>query len=60
MTTLLTIPEVAAQLRVSERFVWRLLAERWLPRTKIGNVTRIQQAAIDRYIKQRTKKQRTG
>lgn len=47
--TLLTIPEVAEQLKVGERFVRRLIFERRIAFHKIGRHVRISQADLDAF-----------
>ena len=50
----LTIPEAAEYLRVSPRTVYRWLREGRLQRFRLGNVSRIEVAALDRFVAQFT------
>lgn len=50
----LTIPEAAEYLRVSPRTVYRWLREGRLQRFRLGNVSRIEMAALDRFVAQFT------
>lgn len=47
-TELLTIPEVAAALRISERTVKRMLAAGTLPRVRIGRAVRIRRTDVQK------------
>ena len=47
---LLDIPGVAERLRVTERFVRRLIFERRIPFLKIGHFIRFEPAEIERWI----------
>ena len=47
---LLTLPEVAAFLRVSPKTVRRLVARRSLPCVRFGGVLRFQQADVFRFV----------
>lgn len=51
-TALLTIPEVAAELRVTRSTVYRYIHEGLLPTTPIGpkRLTRITRSALNAYI----------
>ena len=49
MSTLLTIPEVAASLRVSRRTVERLLSNGMLVPTKVGARTLVSERALSEY-----------
>ena len=49
---LLTVPETAETLRVSERLVWRYLADGVLPRVRLGGATRIRQSDLNRLIQE--------
>jgi excisionase family DNA binding protein len=46
----LTVPEVAEELRISERSVWRLIEEGELPAHKFGSSTRVKREDLDSYI----------
>ena len=50
---LIDIPELAARLAVSERFVRRLIAERRVPFFKVGKFIRFDSNDIDRWIETR-------
>lgn len=50
--TLLTVTEVAARLKVSRRTAYRLI--QGMIRTEIGGSLRVPEAALDRYIAERT------
>ena len=50
----LTIPEAAEYLRVSPRTVYRWLREGRLQRFKLGNVSRIEMNALDKFVAQFT------
>jgi excisionase family DNA binding protein len=47
---LLTVPETAEKLKLSERAVWRLLAGRKLPAVKLGRAVRIDQADLVTFV----------
>lgn len=47
---LLTVPEAAKRLCVSETTVWRLRRKRELPSVKIGTATRIPAEAVDQFV----------
>ena len=47
----LTIRQVAVELGISERSVWRLIEDGDLPTHKFGSSTRIRQSDLDDYIK---------
>ncbi len=49
-TKFLTVPEVAAELGISERSVWRLIEEGELPAHRFGASTRIRREDLDSYI----------
>jgi excisionase family DNA binding protein len=53
-TDLLTVPEAAAALRVSEKTVRNWLSLRRIAYTKIGRLTRIKRSDVDRMIDQGT------
>lgn len=50
MSATLTVPEVADQLRMSERYVRRQLEAKALRGVKLGNKWRITQAAVDEFL----------
>lgn len=47
---LLTVPDVAQRLAVSEPSVWRLIRRNAITVVRIGRSTRISQLAVDRFI----------
>ncbi len=47
---LLTMDEVAARLRTSERFVRRLVAERRIAFTKVGKYVRVSASDVDAFL----------
>ncbi|WP_321417321.1 helix-turn-helix domain-containing protein [uncultured Desulfobacter sp.] len=47
---LLRPDEVATQLSVSKRSVYRLIADGYLPALKVGSTLRVTQADVDKYI----------
>jgi excisionase family DNA binding protein len=49
-TSLLTRPEVAKRLRVSERTLDRLIDSGQLAKTKVGRSVRISEAALAAYV----------
>lgn len=49
-TTLLTVPEVADELRVSTRTAWTLVLEERLPSLRIGKSRRVRRADLLAYI----------
>ena len=55
MTTrqLLRIPDLAAQLGVTERFIRRLVFERRIPYLKIGKFIRFDPTVVDEWISER-------
>ena len=50
--TYLTVKEIAAQFRVSEMSIYRLIEKGKLHSVKIGNQIRISQSALDEYLAQ--------
>jgi excisionase family DNA binding protein len=48
----LTVAEVAAQLRVSNMTVYRLVQARQLPAVRVGRSYRIREEDVDRYLAQ--------
>lgn len=46
--------QVAAELNISIRSVARLLSSGALPKTKVGNVSRISRAALEKYLASQT------
>ena len=50
-TTVLTVPEVAAHLRIGRTTVYRLIASRELPSIKIGDARRVTCEALERYVR---------
>lgn len=50
MDALLSVPEAAAHLGVSERFVRRLVAERRVPVQHVGRHVRVRLSALDRWL----------
>ncbi len=51
---ILTIKEVAAYLKVTERTIYRLAAEKKIPAFKIGGTWRFPRSEIDQWIRQQT------
>ncbi len=51
--TLLTVPEVAAELGCGRTLVYGLIGARQLPVVKIGRLTRIPAAAVDDFVSRR-------
>lgn len=49
-TALLKIPEVAAELRVTRSTVYRLINEKKIPTVRVGGVTRVERAALAKFI----------
>lgn len=49
-TALLTIPEVARELRVARSTVYRLINQRALPHVTVGTKSRVAWADLTRYI----------
>ena len=49
--TFLTVPEVADELGISERHVWRLIEEKELKAHHFGGATRISRDDLDDYIR---------
>ncbi len=47
----LTLPEVAAYLKVTERTIYRLAGSKRIPAFKVGGVWRFSRAEIDNWIK---------
>ena len=50
----LTLPEVAAYLKVTERTIYRLAGAKKIPAFKVGGVWRFSRGDIDRWIKQQS------
>ncbi|SEM59997.1 excisionase family DNA-binding protein [Nonomuraea pusilla] len=50
MNPLLTVPETAARLNTSVRFVRRLIAERRIEFVKVGRHVRISESALTRFV----------
>lgn len=50
----LTLPEVAAYLKVTERTIYRLAGGKRIPAFKVGGVWRFSRADIDAWIKQQS------
>lgn len=48
---LLTIPELAARLRVSERTGWRLVHEGRIRSIKVGRARRVREAALESFLR---------
>ena len=48
--TYLTVKEIAAQFRVSEMSIYRLIEKKKLQSVKIGNQIRVSQSALDEYL----------
>lgn len=46
----LTVPEVAEELRISERSVWNLIRTGELPSIKVGGTRRVVRDALDAYV----------
>lgn len=46
----LTVPEIAAELRVSKMTVYRLVNDRELPSIRIGRSVRVRRADLDHYL----------
>lgn len=49
-TRLLTIPEVARRLAVSERQVWRFIAEGDIPAIRLRGSTRVAESDLDEWL----------
>jgi excisionase family DNA binding protein len=47
---LMTVPEVAAVLRVAPNTVWELFRQGKLRRTKVGRLTRVRQTDLERFL----------
>jgi excisionase family DNA binding protein len=50
MDPILTIPQVAEYLSVSERTVWRMIADGRLATIKFGSSTRIRESELSRFL----------
>jgi excisionase family DNA binding protein len=50
----LTLPEVAAYLKVTERTIYRLAGAKKIPAFKVGGVWRFSRADIDSWIRQQS------
>lgn len=59
-TPVLTLPEVAALLRVTERTIYALLARRELPAFKVGGQWRFQRRDLDAWVRRNTVKKPKG
>jgi excisionase family DNA binding protein len=46
----LTVPQVAQELGISERSVWRLIEDEELPAHDFGSSTRVKRSDLDAYI----------
>jgi excisionase family DNA binding protein len=57
---ILTIREVAAYLKVTERTIYRLAAEKKIPAFKVGGTWRFPRSEIDQWIRQQTSAALTG
>lgn len=55
---LLTVPEVAARLKVSRFSVYRLIHDGDLPMVSVRATTRVKEADLDAYIEKNTTKAR--
>lgn len=51
-TTALTVKDAANRLKVSQRFVAKLIAERRLPSLKLGRRRLVREAALAAYLRQ--------
>lgn len=51
---ILTIKQVAAYLKVTERTIYRLAAAKKIPAFKVGGTWRLSRADIDNWIKQQS------
>ena len=51
----LKVPEVAEELNVGERSVWRLIEDEELPTHRFGNSTRVKREDLDEYIRRSRK-----
>jgi excisionase family DNA binding protein len=47
----LKVPEVAGELNIGERSVWRLIEDEELPTFRFGNSTRVKREDLDAYIR---------
>lgn len=54
-TELLTIPQVAARLKVTPRTVYRLISAGDLPVVEVGSVSRVSEEALKQYIDRNTR-----
>jgi len=52
LPTVLTVPEVARSLRMSEVTVWRRIADGGLPSVKIGGLRRVPARALEELLDQ--------
>lgn len=52
---LLTIPQVAARLKVSRNTVYRLISAGELPVVEVGSVSRVAEADLQKYIERNTR-----
>lgn len=50
MDILLSIPKVAEYLSISERTVWRMIADGRLATMKVGSSTRIRESELNRFL----------
>ena len=49
---ILTLPEAAAWLRVSERKLWELASEGQVPHAKVGRQYRFARAELERWVRE--------
>ena len=52
---ILTIKELSAYLKISDKTIYRLLDKGDIPAFKVGNVWRFEKREIDRWIKEKSK-----
>ncbi len=52
MSSLMTVAEVAEHLRVTKKTIYRLLKDKAIPATKVGQQWRFDHALIDQWLKQ--------
>ena len=52
-SSLLTVPDVARRLAISEPTVWRLIRGNQIPAVRIGRATRISEHAVGRFVERR-------
>ena len=51
---LLTVPEVAEELRIARSYAYRLVHENSIPSVRIGRSVRVPRAALERWVDERT------